>query len=130
MAASSTAIARTLWRTRVAIGAGIVVGSTVGESSVEFGVRSRFSRSDPMIVLVTETEFRRAEDAFQSADGVRCIAVPGDEPALARAILDLGARYVVVGSVRYLSELYGALPRGGVIARFGVGHDSIDKEKA
>ena len=81
-------------------------------------------------VLVTETEFRRAEDAFQSADGVRCISVPADESALARAIRDLGARYVVVGSVRYLSELYGALPRGGVIARFGVGHDSIDKEKA
>lgn len=83
-----------------------------------------------MLVLVTETEFRRAEDVFESADGVRCVAVPGDEPALARAIGDRGARYVIVGSVRYVSELYGALPRGGVIARFGVGHDGIDKEQA
>jgi glyoxylate reductase len=85
---------------------------------------------NPTIVLVTEPEFRRAEDVFESADGVRCIAVPADESALARAILDLGARYVIVGSVRYSSELYGALPRGGVIARFGVGHDGIDTEKA
>ncbi len=82
------------------------------------------------IVLVTEAEFRRSEDVFESADGVRCVAAPGDESALARVIVDLGARYVIVGSVRYSSELYGALPRGGVIARFGVGHDGIDKEKA
>jgi glyoxylate reductase len=85
---------------------------------------------NPPIVLVTEPEFRRAEDVFESLDGVQCMAVPADESALARAILDLGARYVIVGSVRYSSELYGALPRGGVIARFGVGHDGIDKEKA
>jgi phosphoglycerate dehydrogenase-like enzyme len=82
------------------------------------------------IVQVTETEFRRSQDVFETAEGARCTAVPADEPALARAILDLGARYVIVGSVRYSSELYGALPRGGVIARFGVGHDGIDKEKA
>jgi phosphoglycerate dehydrogenase-like enzyme len=56
--------------------------------------------------------------------------VPGDEPALARAIASHGARYVVVGSVRYASELYETLPRGGVIARFGVGHDGIDKQHA
>ena len=82
------------------------------------------------IVLVTETEFRRAADVFESTDGVRCVAVPGDESVLARAVVDLGARYVIVGSVRYSSGLYGALPRGGVIARFGVGHDGIDKRQA
>ena len=82
------------------------------------------------IVLVTETEFRRAADVFESTDGVRCVAVPGDESVLARAVVDLGARYVIVGSVRYSSGLYGALPRGGVIARFGVGHDGIDKQQA
>lgn len=83
-----------------------------------------------MIVLVTEPEFRRAADVFASADGVRCIPAPGDEPALARAVAEQAARYVIVGSVRYLSELYDALPRGGVIARFGVGHDGIDKQRA
>lgn len=67
---------------------------------------------------------------FRSAPGLRCIAVAGEESALARAIAEHAARYVVVGSVRYESALYNALPRGGVIARFGVGHDGIDKEKA
>ena len=81
-----------------------------------------------MIVLVTESEFRRAPDVFASSDGVRCIPVPGDEPALARAIAEHAARYVIVGSLRYISELYDVLPRGGVIARFGVGHDGIDKQ--
>jgi len=82
------------------------------------------------LVLVTEAEFRRAEDVFETADGVRCVAVPEDESALARAVVDRGARYVIVGSVRYAAELYGALPRGGVIARFGVGHDGINKQQA
>jgi phosphoglycerate dehydrogenase-like enzyme len=83
-----------------------------------------------VIVLVTEPEFRRAPDVFASVDAVRCTAVPGDELALARAVVSHGARYVIVGSVRYSSELYNALPRGGVIARFGVGHDGIDKQQA
>jgi len=83
-----------------------------------------------LIVLVTEPEFRRAPDVFESEADVTCIPVPGDEPALARAIVSHGARSVVVGSVRYASELYETLPRGGVIARFGVGHDGIDKQYA
>ena len=83
-----------------------------------------------LTVLVTETEFRRAPQTFESADGLRCIAVAAEEAALARAIVEHGARYVVVGSVKYESALYKTLPRGGVIARFGVGHDAIDKKKA
>jgi hypothetical protein len=54
-----------------------------------------------LIVLVTEPEFRRAQEVFESTgDDVRCIAVPGDEPALASAIAAHSARYVIVGSVR------------------------------
>jgi phosphoglycerate dehydrogenase-like enzyme len=82
------------------------------------------------IVLVTETEFRRAPQVFEAADGLRCVSVVGEEDALARAIVEHGARYVVVGSVKYQSALYETLPRGGVIARFGVGHDGIDKQRA
>ena len=88
------------------------------------------SSDNTTVVLVTETEFRRAPQVFESADGLRCVAVPGAEAALARAILEHGARYVVVGSVKYEGALYDTLPRGGVIARFGVGHDAIDKKKA
>jgi phosphoglycerate dehydrogenase-like enzyme len=82
------------------------------------------------LVLVTEPEFRRAESVFASARDVQCTPAPPGEADLARAIADTGARYVVVGSYRYTSAVYEALPRGGVIARFGVGHDSIDKVKA
>lgn len=88
------------------------------------------SAHDRVIVLVTEPEFHRAAEVFGSATGLRCVTVPSDEPALARAIAQHRARYIVVGSVRYVSELYTALPRGGVIARFGVGHDGIDKAQA
>jgi lactate dehydrogenase-like 2-hydroxyacid dehydrogenase len=82
-----------------------------------------------VIVLVTETEFRRAPEVFESAP-VKCIATPADEDALAEAIAQHRARYVILGSVKYFGKLYDALPRGGVIARFGVGHDGIDKQKA
>jgi phosphoglycerate dehydrogenase-like enzyme len=82
-----------------------------------------------MIVLVTETEFRRAPEVFESA-AVQCVAVPGDESTLSRQVKARNVRYVIVGSVKYTGALYDALPQGGVIARFGVGHDGIDKEKA
>ena len=82
-----------------------------------------------MTVLVTETEFHRAPEVFQSAT-VQCIAVPADETTLAREITNRHVRYVIVGGVKYVGALYDALPRGAVIARFGVGHDGIDKEKA
>jgi phosphoglycerate dehydrogenase-like enzyme len=81
-------------------------------------------------VLVTEQEYRRAPQTFDSAEGLRCISVPGDEATLARAIVEHRARYVVIGSVKYVSEVYRTLPRGGVIARFGVGHDAVDKKQA
>jgi phosphoglycerate dehydrogenase-like enzyme len=86
------------------------------------------SRED-VIVFVTETEFNRAPEVFSSAVA-HCIAVPGDEPSLAREVKARGARYVIVGSVKYTGAIYEALSQGGVIARFGVGHDGIDKEKA
>ena len=82
-----------------------------------------------MTVLVTETEFGRAPEVFQSAT-VPCISVAADEPTLTREVRQRGARYVIVGSVSSTGEIYDALSPGGVIARFGVGHDGIDKEKA
>jgi phosphoglycerate dehydrogenase-like enzyme len=84
----------------------------------------------PPIALVTETEYRRAESTFSTAANVRCIPVPGAEAALCDAIREHGARFVVVGSVPYQGPLYATLPAGGVIARFGVGYDSIDRQQA
>lgn len=80
-------------------------------------------------VLVTETEYRRAEDVFGGAGDVACAAVPADEAALADAVTTRDVRAVVVGVQPYRGPLYAALGRrgGGLIARFGVGHDNIDK---
>jgi phosphoglycerate dehydrogenase-like enzyme len=82
------------------------------------------------VVLVTQPEYRRGEPVFASTADLRCVATQPDERSLCEAIAQQGARYIVVGSVPYGDALYAAMPRGGVIARFGVGHDTIDKPKA
>src|SRR4051794_29405157 len=87
-------------------------------------------QSDRPIVLVTEPEFNRAEAAFTSATPVICRVAPPQESALVAAIRACGARHAIVGSVHYKDALYAALAAGGVVARYGVGHDGIDKELA
>ena len=84
----------------------------------------------PLIAVVTEPEFRRAEAVFGSDPRIHCIPAPEAEENLASFIRDTGARYAIVGASTYRDGLYSALPSGGVIARFGVGHDGIDKVKA
>ena len=81
-------------------------------------------------VLVTELEYRKAERSFVSAPELECVRAPEAEAELAAAIRDAHASYVIVGPRPYSGPLYDALPAGGVIARFGVGHDGIDKTKA
>jgi len=79
-------------------------------------------------IAVTEKEFRKAQTVFDtaSANGLECISAPRDEAALARRIIDTGATHAIVGVDAYTGLLYDALARGGVIARFGVGHEGID----
>ena len=89
----------------------------------------RMANSRPR-VLVTELEYRKAEVSFVSAPGLECVRAPDAEADLASAIRDAHASYVIVGPRTYAGALYEALPAGGVIARFGVGHDGIDKAKA
>jgi lactate dehydrogenase-like 2-hydroxyacid dehydrogenase len=36
----------------------------------------------------------------------------------------------VLGVEEYANQLYSSLPKGAIIARFGVGHDGVDKQKA
>jgi phosphoglycerate dehydrogenase-like enzyme len=81
-------------------------------------------------VLVTDLEYRKAEAWFVSAPGLQCLRAPGDEAGLASAIHESRASSVVVGPRTYRGPVYEALPAGGVIARFGVGHDGIDKTRA
>ena len=82
------------------------------------------------LVVVTEPEYRRAERTFASAAGMTCVPAPVDEDALVHAIAESGARHAVVGGKPYSGPLYTAIGPGRVIARFGVGHDGIDKHKA
>jgi phosphoglycerate dehydrogenase-like enzyme len=81
-------------------------------------------------VLVTGLEYGKAEESFVSAPGLECLRAPDAEPDLASAIREAQASSVIVGARTYSGPLYEALPAGGVIARFGVGHDGIDKAKA
>jgi phosphoglycerate dehydrogenase-like enzyme len=84
----------------------------------------------PVVVAVGQTSFSKAEGVFTSTPGIRSVVAPDDEVAMARVIHDAGAWAAVVGTRPYVDALYTALPRGGVIARFGVGHDGIDKARA
>src|SRR5262245_4522925 len=81
-------------------------------------------------VLVTEPEFRRAPASFESARALTCEPAPSDEAALARIVARHRVRYVVLGHQPYRGALYDAMPRGGVIARFGVGYDGLDLASA
>jgi len=83
-------------------------------------------------ILVTELEFRKAESVFREAKDVRCEPAPVDETALAEAVVSRGARAVIVGVAPYRGVLYEALGKnnGAIIARFGVGHDSVNKPLA
>ena len=82
------------------------------------------------VVLVTEPEYRKGEECFRTAAEVDCRSVPSEEHDLAAAVRDARVRYVIVGGRQYVGPLYESLPAGGVIARFGVGHDGIDKRQA
>lgn len=85
--------------------------------------------SNEPVIVVTEPEYRRSESVF-AAWPVPCVAAPPLEAALADAIRAHGARHAIVGPFVYQDALYAALPRGSVLARYGVGHDGIDKPRA
>src|SRR6266851_8809837 len=91
---------------------------------------SRDMASSRPTVLVTEPEYRKAEACFSSAPGLMCLSAPEAEADLASAVREAQALYVIVGPRTYSGALYEALQAGGVIARFGVGHDGIDKARA
>ena len=84
----------------------------------------------PSIVVVSESVFGKGQEVFTSSPRFTCVLAPDDEPGLVRAIRESGAAHAVLGHRRYEGALYSAFPRGRVLARFGVGHDGIDKAKA
>jgi lactate dehydrogenase-like 2-hydroxyacid dehydrogenase len=87
------------------------------------------------VVLVTEPEFRKAETLFGEAGDWQLEPAPPQEQPLAAAVRARSARAVIVGIEKYSGPLYEALAatskhRQALIARFGVGHDGIDKPLA
>jgi phosphoglycerate dehydrogenase-like enzyme len=86
--------------------------------------------NDAAPIIITEQEFRKGEAIFRNAAEVRCIASSEEEDALAAAIRQAGSHFAIVGPRAYRDALYAALPRGGMIARFGVGYEGIDINKA
>ncbi len=83
-----------------------------------------------MPVVITKPEYVKAAAYFDGLADMRVTVCPADENAVAAAIREQEADAVILGVENYADELYTALPRGGVISRFGVGHDGIDKSKA
>jgi phosphoglycerate dehydrogenase-like enzyme len=83
-------------------------------------------------IVVTQADYPKAKGVYEAAagEGLECIPSPDAEAELAEAVRQHGARHAIVGIAQYAGPLYEALPRGGVLARFGVGHDNIDKPKA
>lgn len=81
---------------------------------------------------VTEPEYRKAESVFSGASeaGCDCVPVPSDEKELAEELRRGRFQHVIVGVTAYRGPLYEALDPGAVIARFGVGHDGLDKALA
>lgn len=78
-------------------------------------------------IAVTDLEYNKAADIFKSFKVFECICAPSEENELAEFIIRNNISHVIVGVNKYQGALYNALPRGGVIARFGVGCDGINK---
>mgnify|MGYP000949117896 CR=1 FL=1 len=84
----------------------------------------------PINIAVTDLEYRKAYEIFSRQTRFNCLCAPTPENELADFIRKNAVVRVIVGVEKYTGELYRALPPGAVIARFGVGHDGIDKKLA
>ncbi len=83
------------------------------------------------IVLVTGPQYDKGAACFAAQDDICFRRAPDDEAGLAETVLANGVSAVVVGGNPYHDKFYQALAHNGtapaLIARFGVGHDGIDK---
>ncbi len=83
-------------------------------------------------VLVTASAYDKGQAVFRAATDIDFRNVAEKENVLAAEVLDCGSRAVVVGNALYQGPLYEALAQaaGGqpaLLARYGVGHDNVDK---
>ena len=82
-----------------------------------------------MIIPVAALEYEKGRAVFESAQDYTFTPVQDDEAEIAAFIEAHSCHAVVVGVTPYTGPLYNALPEGGLILRFGVGTDSIDREQ-
>lgn len=76
------------------------------------------------VVVVTEQEYRKGESVFAEADGFDF--VPVEAKHLVATVMEREPVGVIVGVEHYPADLYKALPKRSLIARFGVGYENID----
>ncbi len=84
-------------------------------------------------IYVSKTCYKKAQETFEKFNKQTDYvfeSVDDNELSLAKAIALNNVSAFIADIVPYQKELYEALPAGGIIARYGVGHDSIDKELA
>jgi len=93
--------------------------------------------SDPAegkeVIFVSKTSYAKGREVYEGLgreSGFAFVPVDDEEASLAKQIAESGVRAFIADVVPYRGALYDALPPGGVIARFGVGHDGIDKARA
>jgi lactate dehydrogenase-like 2-hydroxyacid dehydrogenase len=81
-------------------------------------------------IAVTEMEYNKAQNVFDMVTDFMIIPAPAEEDKLAELIRREKVNYVIIGIDKYTGALYTSLNKNDVIARFGVGHDGVDKQKA
>jgi phosphoglycerate dehydrogenase-like enzyme len=82
------------------------------------------------IIPVTEPEYLKGKDIFDNVADYDFRPVDDSEEGLANFIRRHSCHAAVVGVRPYRGPLYSALPEGGLILRFGVGTDSVDRVAA
>ena len=86
-------------------------------------------------VLIPEKVYAKGEPVFQSTSEFDFQLTNGDEASMAAAAQSSKARAIVLGNDTYCGPLYEALAanangKATLLARFGVGHDNVDKQLA
>lgn len=82
------------------------------------------------VICVVDRLYKRSKDTFDAAGDLEFVTVGRTEAEMQQGIRDSGAKAVVLATDPYTDALYATLPKGGLIARYGVGHDNVDKALA
>lgn len=83
-------------------------------------------------IAVTSKEYHKAANIFEFAacDGLDFLECPSEERSLVGFIEKNNIDHVIVGVENYVGPLYESLRPTSLIARFGVGFNSLDLKKA